>query len=289
MNFLALDVETANPDLSSICQIGIITFVDGEPRNAWSSLINPLDYFDTTNMHIHGITPQDVRRAPTWKHVAEQVRAITADQTVVTHGSFDRTALTRVCAKHDTPPLNCRWLDTCMVVRRTWEEVAYSGYGLAAMAHRLGITFNHHDAAEDATATGRVLVRAMLQSGKTLEQWLERVRQPISAGGVHHTSTAHHATAGNPDGPLSGNTIVFTGALSMPRWEAAQHAANAGCDVADSVTKHTTLLVVGDQDVARLAGHEKSNKHRKAEAIIAKGAALRILCESDFLALINQD
>ncbi len=48
------------------------------------------------------------------------------------------------------------------------------------------------------------------------------------------------------------------------------------------VTKHTTLLVVGDQDLRKLNGQEKISKHRKAEQLIAKGQALRILGESDF-------
>jgi DNA polymerase-3 subunit epsilon len=29
MEFLSIDVETANPDMSSICQIGIASFKDG--------------------------------------------------------------------------------------------------------------------------------------------------------------------------------------------------------------------------------------------------------------------
>ena len=66
--------------------------------------------------------------------------------------------------------------------------------------------------------------------------------------------------------------LVFTGALSIPRHEAADAAAAAGCRVDDSVTKHTTLLVVGDQDLRVLNGHEKSSKHRKAEMLIAKGS-----------------
>ena len=44
-------------------------------------------------------------------------------------------------------------------------------------------------------------------------------------------------------------------------------------------------LVVGDQDVQKLAGHNKSSKHRKAEDLILKGQPIRILRESDFLEL----
>ena len=51
------------------------------------------------------------------------------------------------------------------------------------------------------------------------------------------------------------------------------------------VTRETTLLVVGDQDVRKLAGHDKSSKQRKAEELIKKGASIRILQERDFLEL----
>jgi DNA polymerase-3 subunit epsilon len=53
------------------------------------------------------------------------------------------------------------------------------------------------------------------------------------------------------------------------------------------VTKKTTILVVGDQDVARLAGHEKSSKHRKAEQLVAEGQQIRIIRESDFKTLVR--
>jgi DNA polymerase-3 subunit epsilon len=59
-------------------------------------------------------------------------------------------------------------------------------------------------------------------------------------------------------------------------------AAKIGCRVEDGVNKQTSLLVVGDQDIKKLAGHEKSSKHRKAEALILAGQSIRILRETDF-------
>ncbi len=81
--------------------------------------------------------------------------------------------------------------------------------------------------------------------------------------------------------------LVFTGALNLQRRDAAALAARAGCTVKENVTEGTTLLIVGDQDIKRLAGHEKSSKHRKAEGLILKGQQLRILCESDFKVLVE--
>jgi len=87
---------------------------------------------------------------------------------------------------------------------------------------------------------------------------------------------------------LYGDVVVFTGALEIPRREAAALSASIGCTVASGVTKKTTLLVVGDQDVTKLAGKAKSSKHLKAEQLIAKGQEIRIIKESDFKELVNQ-
>jgi DNA polymerase-3 subunit epsilon len=167
-------------------------------------------------------------------------------------------------------------------VRRTWSGFAQKGYGLANVAAFLNIQFKHHDAREDATAAGEVLLRAMAETGLTVEQWLERVSKPINP-----FSGAPDSRLGNPDGPLFGEKLVFTGALLLPRRDAADLAAAAGCEVDPNVTKHTTVLVVGDQDITKLAGHEKSGKHRRAEALMAKGQRIRIIGESDFQRLVH--
>lgn len=282
MDFVAIDVETANADLSSICQVGLVRFAAGSPVEHWSTLINPQDHFDDLNIAIHGIDEDAVIDAPTWPDAIQQIRNMTGKHTLVSHGAFDRSSTTRACGRFDLPPLQCEWLDSCRVARRAWPDVAERGYGLAALAERFGIEFNHHDAAEDARAAGLVLVQAIRDTGLDLAGWTQRVQRPINP----EATPGCHAMTGNPDGPLHGEIAVFTGELSTPRHEAAQLAATAGCEVADRVTKHTTLLIVGDQDIRKLAGKEKSAKHQKAEALIAKGKPLRIITESDFAALI---
>ena len=57
--------------------------------------------------------------------------------------------------------------------------------------------------------------------------------------------------------------------------------------MASGVTIKTTLLVVGDQDISRLAGHKKSSAHRKVEDLIKKGVPIRILKESDFKEMVQ--
>jgi DNA polymerase-3 subunit epsilon len=138
-----------------------------------------------------------------------------------------------------------------------------------------------------------ILLRAITETKISLQSWIDDlgyettpvsavarpIRRPIYVG--------KYARNGNQDGPLYGETLVFTGSLHLPRSEAAALAAKAGCTIMDSVTKTTTILVVGDQDLRFTRGQEKSSKHRKAEALIEKGALIRIVGESDFMLMVN--
>lgn len=282
MRFVALDVETANPDMSSICQIGIVHFEDGKVVDSWSSLVDPKDYFDDMNVSIHGIEEADVRGLPDFRQASDEVAKRIAGQVVAIHTAFDRNAITRASLKHAVEPPECFWLNTASVARRAWPEVAQKGYGLSALSKKFGIEFEHHNAVEDARAAGLILVRAMAEANLDLDAWLDRIKRPLGANGSDSM-----ARDGNPEGSLFGEVVVFTGALAIPRREAADMAAKAGCETTDGVTKHTTLLVVGDQDIRLLNGHEKSNKHRKAEELIAKGIPIRILTESDFVSMVG--
>ena len=283
MSFVAVDVETANADLASICQIGVAKFSNNRIDETWESLINPEDEFDFINVQIHGIDEKMVHAAPTFPEVFEGFRSYLENQIVESHMPFDRIALSRTVEKYDLDSIKCTWLDTARVARRTWTQFAYSGYGLATLAQELGVNFQHHNALEDARAAGEILIKAVEKTSIGLEDWLTRVEQPI-----FETSSSSKITKdGNPEGHLWGEEVVFTGTLSVPRRQIADIASQAGCKVASSVTKVTTLLVVGDQDIRRLTGFEKSSKHRKAEQLLEKGYNIRILTESDFMRFVN--
>ena len=284
MNFLALDVETANEDYSSICQIGIAEFKDGQITNKWSSLINPEDYFNPFNTHIHGIREKDVTNAPTFKEIYPDLLIKIQEKIVVHHMPFDRIAINRACEKYNLDPLEPIWLDSAKIARRTWTEFAYSGYSLANISEFLKIDFIHHNALEDAIAAGYIVHKACAETGLTIDEWIDRIKKPIH---VYHGKSSSIKLEGNPEGPLYGHNLVFTGALSMTRYEAGKIAAQLGCNVSNSVSKKTTILVVGTQDRKKLAGYEKSSKHRKAEELIKKGVKITIMSENDFLGMLK--
>lgn len=284
MKFISIDVETANADLASICQIGIVTFQDEKIVEIWETYINPEDEFDFMNISIHGIDEHTVMKAPTFPNIFQDVRLRLEGQVVVSHMPFDRIAIGQVIEKYKLSTFTCDWLDSAKVARRTWTEFAYSGYGLKNLSEMLGIEFKHHNAAEDARAAGEILLKATQETSININDWFDRVKRPIFIQPYREKIKRE----GSPDGHLYGEVVVFTGALTIPRQHAADLAANSGCQVNPSVTEITTILVVGNQDVRRLAGHEKSSKHRKAEMLIEKGNNIRILTESDFMKLAGE-
>lgn len=280
MRFVALDVETANADLSSICQIGIAIFEDGEIVDRWKSFLDPEDEFDPMNTYVHGITEEMVVGAPTFSDLLPTIYARLSNEIVASHSPFDRLAISKALQKYNAPPLEARWLDTCRVTRRAWSQFASRGYGLANLAEHFGIEYLAHDALEDAICCGKILLCAVRDTGTAVEPWVERAMKPLRP--------THEDLPVNPDGHLVGHIAVFTGSLSLPRRDASLLAAQAGCEVEESVTKKTTLVIVGDQDIRVLAGKAKSSKHLKAEALMAKGKLIRILTERDFMSLVGK-
>ena len=289
LTFNSIDVETANVDLVSICQIGIAHIQNGEIIDQWATLVDPEDWFDPWNVSIHGIDETDVSESPTLPEVCEELYSRLHGSVLVSHTAFDRVSLNRAMARYNLEELQVTWLNSARIVRRAWpEHYARKGYGLANVTRDLGISFQHHDALEDAKAAAKIVLRACAATGTDIEGWIPRVDRPIfPASSKRKGSSKTVKRIGNVDGPWYGETVVFTGRLGMFRQEAADIAAVAGFNVASTVSKKVTILVVGVQNRSALRGYEKSSKHRKVETLVEKGIDIQILSESDFFELIG--
>jgi DNA polymerase-3 subunit epsilon len=229
---------------------------------------------------IHGITEENVRGAPRFPDLHAWLCQQTTGQVVACHTHFDRVALAQACGLHALDLLPCNWLDTARVARHAWPQFAKSGYGLSNLAQHFNISFKHHDAVHDARTAGIILVKAIEDTGFNPAEWIQRCHSSVIP-----STGAQIRRTGDGEGVLVGERIVFTGALQVARRQAADLAHEAGAAVESNVTKTTTLLVVGDQDIDRLNGQDKSSKHRKAEALIRAGQTLRILGEAYLMSM----
>lgn len=314
MRFVAVDVETACSDQSSICQIGLLEIKDGLAYDEFCSFVNPDRAFDDINTEIHGISEDDVLDAPRFLAIAKTIHAFLHGSIVVSHGHFDRHAITKAYAKTTLPLPACIWIDSIALARWAWPEQA--SFKLDALAGHLGFQFEHHDAMEDARAAATVALAAIRhldvswdQVVKTVGQqsrsplWPNRPVPKVNEGpkiqyGRSPAPTHSPIRArdfGGGEGPLASHRIVFTGELATSRQEAAKMAAALGAHCSESVSMKTTILVVGQSEGERapvtlhhgitMTAFVKSGKYIKAERLNEEGASIHIIGEQEFLTL----
>ncbi|MHC6593021.1 3'-5' exonuclease [Arthrobacter sp. C152] len=91
-----------------------------------------------------------------------------------------------------------------------------------------------------------------------------------------------------PAHPLYGQTVVFTGQLSIARPEAKQRSARCGARTESRVTGRTTVLVVGDGFVASdLRSGRLTGKARRVLELHERGQAIEVLSEGEFLQMVG--
>ncbi len=318
--FTAIDFETANGFRGSPCAVGLTKVRDGRIIEEASWLMRPPaghDHFDSRNIAIHGITSRMVEDAPRFGDLFAEIGGfIGADVLVAHNAAFDLGVIRS--ALEVSALAGPGWDYACTVVlsRRSYSLPSYS---LPFVAEAAGVAlFNHHDAVEDARACAGILIDiARLCDAQTVEDVLVRHSLPLSRAdayepGIHDLSKATrtvlersslssgwsgwleegenpHANAqADPRQPLYGQTVVFTGNLGMPRPQAKERAARLGAQPASSVTRRTTVLVVGNGFVASdLRNGRVTGKARRVLDLHERGQAIEVLSEAEFLQMTD--
>ncbi len=303
-DFLAIDFETANRSRASACAIGFARFTGGSLVATGSTLIDPglsPEEWDGFNISIHGINPSDVVGAPSFVDVWAELQGHFSGVPLVAHSaSFDVSVIRAELARAKVAPAEpFRYSCSAKLSRLAWP--AMLSVSLDVMAERLGFDLDHHDAKSDAVGSGTVTVRAIEALGcSTLDQALSTAKRNWGQVNPDLTWNSGHVALNaadftpdedgdfDPDHPLFGRTVVFTGTLqSMERREAFRALSEVGGIPGNGVTKKTNLLVVGDQDISRFAaGASMSSKMQKAASLRAAGQDLELIGETEFLRLL---
>ncbi|NIZ61653.1 exonuclease [Sedimentitalea sp. CY04] len=164
--FVALDVETANNDRGSICQLGLALVDHNGTIETTSFMIDPEVRFAPFNIRLHGIGPETVAGHPRFMDVLDPLRDFLASHLLVQHSQFDQKAISAACQRYGQPNLNARWLNSVQIARKAWPHLrGNGGHGLANLQKVLTLDFKHHDAGEDARAAAQVILHAEAETG----------------------------------------------------------------------------------------------------------------------------
>lgn len=304
LSFVALDVETANGARGSVCSFGLAIVEGGAVVATHSLLCRPpqgLDAFDAWNVRLHGISADDVADAPSFSaRLAEVVRLIDGRPVVCHNASFDIGALREGCNASgvDWPTLSY----ACSLIMSRRASLSLLSYRLPVVCESLGIAMrSHHQADHDAEAAARIVLALAQRGGvdtldalaSTLMVRLGQITRTDWAGCVRWSTIAKQrppdANAdADPDHPLHGRLIAFTGGLSILRADAMAAVASMGAVPQIGPTRTTDFLVIGDGFAGNSAADFHTGKAAKAVKINGKGGRIEVLTEADLLEMLAE-
>ncbi len=147
-NYVSVDIENPNSRNNSICAIGIIIVENGQVVERKYSLINPEDRFDSQTISINGIEPNMVVGKPTFKEYWDEIKDLLIQNTIVGHNiQYDLSVISKCLQRYDIDVPTFNYYCTLKLSKKYFDSDSYK---LDVLASKLGISFNHHNALEDA-------------------------------------------------------------------------------------------------------------------------------------------
>lgn len=328
LDFTAIDFETANGFRGSPCAVGLTKVRGGKVVAEASWLMRPPanhDHFDYHNVRIHGIRAEDVAGLPRFGELFPEIGAFIGDDILAAHNAaFDLGVIRSGLEVSGLAGPAYDYVCTVMLSRRCYSLVSNS---LPFAAEEAGVPLvNHHDAGEDARACAGILIDIAARNGANSiaelylslglalphQQAFDPARDALSKQSLAALAIAGSAAGGvpparpfrsgwpeeganplpnadaEPGHPLYGQTVVFTGELSMPRPEAKVRSAELGACPESRVTARTTVLVVGDGFVASdLRSGRLTGKARRVLELHERGRPIEVLSEGEFLQMVG--
>lgn len=247
-----------------------------------------------------GITDEMLLNAPAADTVIPAFYRFAGQLPLVGHSAdFDVNFLYDACQRCGFSLRN-NYIDTLRIARNLLPQLEH--HRLSDVASHFGIKQDTaHRAAADAAAAADCLeaMKSLVLREKTISEYVRDFADPERRTPYRSRKTSYtrnqfllsdltHPDAADPSHPLYGQSIVFTGDLSLPRRDAAQMAANAGAVVKTAVSRKTNFLVVGQQNMSLVDGSGMSAKEKKAHEINSSGkGSIQILSEQEFITLVN--
>ncbi|MDO5051268.1 MAG: exonuclease domain-containing protein [Pseudoclavibacter sp.] len=264
LGYAVIDLETTGVGRRSnrIVEIAIVHCdPDGRITGGWQTLVHPGR--DLGPVHVHGLRGAEMRDAPRFEQIADQVRELLDGRIVVAHNAaFDAAFLAAEwrragCLQSDELPV-----PALCTMRLAAKLLPGRGRGLGECCEAFGIrNRGAHSAFGDAEATARLLA-AYLRAHARSPVWAEHPRTPFRAAMVGTTGqraralprelaqrTVRPTAPSRRAAPLRpGVTVVLTGRMRLEREEWERRLTARGCVVQPRVTKATELLVAADPD-----------------------------------------
>jgi len=314
MDFVAIDFETSNGKRTSACSLGIAVVQNSKIVETKSWLIRPEPFeFSYFNLLVNGLGENVLRDKPLFCDCWEEIKPYLESKTIVAHNaSFDISVLTSTLDHYYIEFPEAQFICSYKAGQKIYTNLI--NYRLDTIASHLGLSFNHHNAVDDAVTSAYIIINMLKSKECTcIEEFANSIKLSMGFIKKSYYSQCKHldgkpgcksSTKSKPlaktitpnvsefdeNNEFYGKTVVFTGALSgMSRKRAYQLIADLGGYPADNINKSTDYLITGYQDYRLLNGNKISSKNKKALEYANASTGIQIISEEDFYKMVGRD
>jgi len=159
---IAVDFETANEERGSACSVGLAFIEGGRVVRVEERLIRPKTMrFSSFNIAIHGIRPEHVEDAGEFPEVMDEFADDFAGAMMIAHNAaFDFSVWRASADLYQQLYPSFSYACSVKLAQKAWPHLP--SHRLNVLANYLGLSFRHHNAAEDADICARAVI-AMLE------------------------------------------------------------------------------------------------------------------------------
>jgi DNA polymerase-3 subunit epsilon len=157
-DFIAMDFETAAYSRDSAISIGLVKYHNYKPVESYYSLIRPPKLYVRPDFtQIHGLTIDDVKDAPNFKHIWEtEVKEFIGTTILAAHNAaFDMGVLKAVLGYYNLPIPGLQYFCSCRLSKKVWP--VYKSHSLSNLAKTFNIVYDAHNALADAETCGKII------------------------------------------------------------------------------------------------------------------------------------
>lgn len=160
MDYIAIDFETANANLTSACSIGIVAITNDKIVFEKEYLINPEEEFSYFNILIHGITADQVKEEKTFDKLWPEIQHFFQDTLVFAHNAeFDISVLRALIEKYNLAIPSIKTGCTLKIAQQIWKN-ELTNCRLNTLSGYLELDHQHHNALSDAYVCTKIIERA---------------------------------------------------------------------------------------------------------------------------------
>lgn len=260
LSFVAIDFEKLNTDQTSVCEIGLVRFVDGIKIEEFSSLIKPYKGFERNRFgenKLKRITDENLLTAPTYMELYPKIKDFIGDSVIVCHQvNADINYIYNLQNELGVEDLyHAGYIDTMSITNDI--------LGIGGLAESYQYIFgkpmkSHHSALADALACGELLIA--LSNKIDTDKYLHTERYIASKDRSIDYHTRFGTTNVGTDGLVyyddavelnksfwKGKTIVLSGidVKSGKRYTIKEFINSCGGKCVGSLSKKTDVFLTG--------------------------------------------